>query len=164
MSDHSFPNSRRDFLKAGAFTGLGAAFGSGVPLTAAPPAGAPGRTRFRVAPIDPVRIGFVGVGGMGSAHVQNYMSIDGVEIKAVCDIVPAKVERIQKMCTDAGRPKPAGYSNGPWDFKRMCETERAAKPTAVAKSDAVHGRNLFARVCSWCSSKEQPSGCSTNRE
>jgi hypothetical protein len=124
MSDRLFRNSRRDFLKAGAFTGLGAALGDGAARSAAAAqTGAAGRSPFRVAPIDPVRVGFVGVGGMGSAHVQNYMNIDGVEIKAVCDIVPAKVERVQKWCTDAGRPKPAGYSNGPWDFKRMCETE-----------------------------------------
>ena len=123
MIDHP---SRRDFLKTGAITGLGAALGGAAPRAfagAGEPKGA-GRTQFRVAPVDPVRVGFVGVGGMGSAHVQNYLNIDGVEIKAVCDIVPAKVERVQKWCTDAGQPKPTGYSNGPWDFKRMCETER----------------------------------------
>jgi len=122
MIDHP---SRRDFLKTGAITGLGAALSGAAPRAfagAGEPKGA-GRIQFRVAPVDPVRVGFVGVGGMGSAHVQNYMNIDGVEIKAVCDIVPAKVERVQKWCADAGRPKPTGYSNGPWDFKRMCETE-----------------------------------------
>jgi len=125
MSDHSSRRSRREFLKAGAVTGLGAALGGVAPRAIAGigQARGTGRTQFRVAPVDPVRVGFVGVGGMGSAHVQNYMNIDGVEIKAVCDIVPAKVERVQKWCADAGRPKPAGYSNGPWDFKRMCETE-----------------------------------------
>ena len=125
MSDLSSRRSRREFLKAGAVTGLGAALGGAAPRAFAGigQTRATGRTQFRVAPVDPVRVGFVGVGGMGSAHVQNYMNIDGVEIKAVCDIVPARVERVQKWCADAGRPKPTGYSNGPWDFKRMCETE-----------------------------------------
>jgi len=50
---------------------------------------------------------------MGSAHVQNYLNIDGVEIKAVCDVVPTKVERAQKWVVEAGQPKPNGYSNGP---------------------------------------------------
>jgi predicted dehydrogenase len=60
---------------------------------------------------------------MGSTHVQNYLNIDGVQVKAICDIVPAKVERAQKWVVAAGQPKPTGYSNGPTDFVRMCETE-----------------------------------------
>ena len=73
--------------------------------------------------MDRVRIGFVGVGGMGSAHVRNFLKIEGVEVRAVCDIVPEKVERIQKWTTEAGQPKPTGYSRGDHDFERMCETE-----------------------------------------
>ena len=33
---------------------------------------------------------------------------------------------------------------------RICETPSAAKPTAVAKIDAVHGGNLFASAKTWC--------------
>ena len=123
MSPRHMNTSRREFLKAGAWTGLGAAFGNLARASGpVPQAKGEARTQFKVPPIDPVRVGFVGVGGMGSAHVQNYLNIDGVEVRAVCDIVPAKVERVQKWCVDGGRPKPNGYSNGPWDFKRMCET------------------------------------------
>lgn len=123
MSDDLENPSRREFLKTGAVASAGAAL-AGLSLPGRAEA-SPGQAKsaFKVAPIDTVRVGFVGVGGMGSAHVQNYMNIDGVEIKAVCDIVPAKVERVQKWCTDAGRPKPTGYSNGPRDFERMCEKE-----------------------------------------
>jgi len=114
--------SRRDFLKIGAAAGLSAAVaGLEAKAAAAPPGEA--RSQFKTAPIPTVRVGFVGVGGMGSAHVQNYLNIEGVEIKAICDIVPAKVERAQKWVVAAGQPKPAGYSNGPEDFRRMCETE-----------------------------------------
>jgi len=60
---------------------------------------------------------------MGSAHVRNFLNIEGVEVKAVCDIVPAKVERIQEWVVEGGQPKPAGYDRGLWDFKRLCETE-----------------------------------------
>lgn len=78
---------------------------------------------FKVAPIDPVRVGFVGVGGMGTNHVRNLLRIEGVELRAVCDIVEEKVARIQRMVEEAGQPKPAGYSRGEYDFKRMCESE-----------------------------------------
>lgn len=74
-------------------------------------------------PMDTVRIGFVGVGGMGSAHVRNLLRIEGCVIKAVGDIVPEKVSRIQDLVAAAGFPRPTGYSRGPRDFVRMCEEE-----------------------------------------
>ena len=110
---------RRNFLKIGAAAGAAMA---AIKLEAKPPLpGGEAFTQFRVPSIDPVRIGFVGVGNMGSAHVRNFMGIDGVEIRAVCDIVESKVERVQKWLTDSGRPKPEGYSRGPRDFQRLCE-------------------------------------------
>lgn len=74
-------------------------------------------------PLNKVRIGFVGVGSQGSWHVQNFLKMDNVEIKAVCDIIPEKVEKIQKWVVDAGFPKPVAYTKGEKDFIRMCETE-----------------------------------------
>jgi len=124
MSEDIKNTSRRDFLKAGAAAGLGAAV-AGLGMKAGEPAGAPGeaRSQFTAPAIPTVKVGFVGVGGMGSAHVQNYLNIEGVEVKAICDIRAAHVERAQKWVVEAGQPKPAGYSNGPRDFERMCETE-----------------------------------------
>src|SRR3972149_8733307 len=121
--------NRRDFLKIGVAASLGAALGksalAGRSAEFPPGAGSSGDTllEFKVPPIDPVRIAFVGVGGMGSAHVRNFLKIEGVEIKAVCDIVEEKVARIQAWCEEAGLPRPEGYSRGDWDFKRLCERD-----------------------------------------
>jgi len=124
MSDKIKNPSRRDFLKAGAMAGIGTAWaGWHFAKPAEAQAKGEARSQFKVKPVQTVKVGFVGVGGMGSAHVQNYLNIDGVQIKAICDIVPAKVERAQKWVEAAGQPKPTGYSMGPTDFKRMCETE-----------------------------------------
>jgi predicted dehydrogenase len=125
MNDNDRHQSRRDFLKIGAAAGLGAAV-AGLGLEGKDAASSlPGeaRSQFKASPVPTVRVGFVGVGGMGSAHVQNYLNIEGVEVKAICDIVPAKVERAQKWVVEAGQPKPVGYSKGLEDFRRMCETE-----------------------------------------
>jgi hypothetical protein len=131
MEEKTFPQhdkddfNRRDFLRVGTLTGLGVAMaglgmsGCSKEATMGP---APDKL-FSVKPIDTVRIGFVGVGGMGSAHVRNFMRIDGVEIKAVCDIVEEKVQRVQKWVEESGKPKPNGYSRGDYDFVRMCEEE-----------------------------------------
>src|SRR5207248_3085420 len=74
-------------------------------------------------PMDTVRIGFVGVGGQGTAHVHNLLRVEGCVIKAVDDIVPEKVTKIQDLVEQAGFPRPTGYSRGPTDFVRMCEQE-----------------------------------------
>jgi len=90
----SSEQNRREFLKLGAVAGLGAALG-GAALTGCATTGrraqpAP-RESFAAPPMERVRIGFVGVGGMGSNHVNQFLKIDGAEIHAVCDIVPEKL-------------------------------------------------------------------------
>ena len=120
---------RREFLKTGLVAGVGTALRKsrlgrgGKDLSLGPQLSRDTLIEFQAPPIDPVRIGFVGVGGMGSAHVRNFLRIAGVEIMAVCDIAEEKVARIQGWCVEAGRPKPEGYSRGDWDFKRLCERD-----------------------------------------
>ncbi|HXL07513.1 MAG TPA: hypothetical protein VN964_11365, partial [Gemmatimonadales bacterium] len=88
------------------------------------PSPGPAPERFLAAPpLDTVRIGFVGVGGQGTAHVHNLLRVEGCVIKAVDDIVPEKVTKIQDLVEQAGFPRPTGYSRGPTDFVRMCEQE-----------------------------------------
>lgn len=77
----------------------------------------------KVDPIPTVKLGFIGVGMQGSSHIRNFLNIPGVEIKAVCDIIPEKAERIKKWVVEAGFEAPTLYTKGEYDFKRMCETE-----------------------------------------
>jgi predicted dehydrogenase len=115
---------RRDFLKLGALGGLGLALGNlGLKTSAAADKPESPPALPTVPPIDTVRIGFVGVGGMGTGHVRNLLQIEGVQIRAVCDIVEAKVARVQEMVVKAGQPKPEGYSRGERDFERLCRQE-----------------------------------------
>ncbi len=117
--------NRRDFMRAGALTGLGLTIG-GLAMNRCSQAQALGPAPdhpFFVPSLDKVRIGFVGVGGMGSAHVRNFLRIEGVEIRAVCDIVEEKVKRVQKWVVESGQPEPGGYSRGNTDFVRMCEEQ-----------------------------------------
>ena len=116
--------SRRDFLKIGAAAGLGAAL-AGISMS-----GCAASRKLKTSPLimrnnslTNVRMGFVGVGMQGSGHVRNFLNIENVEIKAICDIIPEKVEKMQKMVTDKGHPKPAGYSRSEQDFVRMCGEE-----------------------------------------
>ena len=114
--------TRRDLLKGGTAVGLLAASG-GLCLLNDPQQSEAAQATAQQGAIDVVRVGFVGVGHQGSAHVRNLLRIEGVEIRAICDIVEAKVARAQKWVRDAGQARPAGYSRGDTDFKRMCERE-----------------------------------------
>ncbi|KPK72254.1 MAG: hypothetical protein AMJ79_15860, partial [Phycisphaerae bacterium SM23_30] len=73
--------------------------------------------------LETVRVGFVGVGNQGSGHFRNLLRIEGVQIKAVCDIREEVVQRCQQQVEKAGQPVPAGYFQGVEDFKRMCDRE-----------------------------------------
>ncbi|MFC2085929.1 Gfo/Idh/MocA family protein [Bacteroidota bacterium] len=122
---------RRAFLKLGAggaaATALVAACSNETTQhhQAVPPSGlgeAP--VNLLAAPaIDLVRIGFVGVGGMGSVHVQNLLQIEGVQIKAVCDIREEHARRARNLIVESGQPEPTLYTRGETDFERMCSEE-----------------------------------------
>lgn len=77
--------------------------------------------RAQTAPAKKVRIAFVGVGGRGTGHVREFLKIENVEVKAVCDIVESKVQNAQALVQKAGQPAPEGYSRGPTDYKRLCD-------------------------------------------
>ncbi len=123
MNNENKSIDRRDFLKIGTASAAGMALGGMALMNCAPYALKKPPILLPVPPIDPVRIGFVGVGGMGSAHVRNFLNIDRVEIKAVCDIVPERVARIQDWVEEAGQPRPEGYSRGETDFLRLCDRD-----------------------------------------
>jgi hypothetical protein len=112
---------RREFLKLG-----GAAVVAGAtPLAAQSPAPTSSpATPFGAAPIEMVRIGYVGIGGQGSGHVRNLLKIPGCRITAVCDIRPERTDWATKQITAAGQPAPTAYTRGPRDFERLCETEQ----------------------------------------
>ena len=112
---------RRDFLKiSGSAVAAGAlAAKTTVPVEAQAGAGAP----LAAPPIPMVRIAYIGIGGQGSGHVRNLLSIPGCRITAVCDVRPERTEWASKAIVAAGHPPPTAYTRGPRDFERLCETE-----------------------------------------
>ena len=126
---------RRDLLRVGAAgLGLGAA-GALSPLGAADAGDAPRMERraqelgpapaepFAADPIEVVRVGFVGVGLQGGAHVRNFLRIEGVEIVAICDTNEDRAREVAGWVVDDGRARPTLYTRGENDFVRLCETE-----------------------------------------
>ena len=120
---------RREFLRALGIAGIGLAAGSlSEKASAAPANQRPRRSNqsaagLRVPALDVVRVGLIGVGARGSGHVAQLLTLEGVEIKAICDIHEPATEASVNRCVEAARPKPDGYSRGPEDYKRMLERD-----------------------------------------
>ena len=124
MSDTT---DRRHFLKTTIGAGLGAAVAAGAAGTEAAqsPSAQPvtGQKLLAAPPIDRVRLGIIGLGNQGSSHLSNFLKVPGVEVRALCDLVPAKVERGAAKCAKAGAPAPATYTGGPEEWKRLVDSE-----------------------------------------
>ena len=91
--------NRREFLKGTAWMGA-AAFAAGCQLDRLG-FGAGGQMQnFALKPMKRVRVAFVGVGNRGTAAVHRVSMIPGLEIVALCDRDPARVEENLKWLAD----------------------------------------------------------------
>lgn len=78
-------------------------------------------TGYAAPKLDVVRIGVVGLGQRGSDAVERLSYIDGVEITALCDKYPDRVEKSQKTLEKMKRPRAKSYS-GEEGYKALCES------------------------------------------
>jgi predicted dehydrogenase len=70
-----------------------------------------------------LRVGFVGVGVKGSAHVGNLLRMEGVELTAVCDIREIQCRETVEQAKRLGHRPPKIYARGERDFERLCAEE-----------------------------------------
>ena len=56
------------------------------------------------------QVGFVGLGMRGPGAVERFPHLDGVEIKALCDLYPERVDSAQAILARRGFPEAAAYS------------------------------------------------------
>lgn len=72
---------------------------------------------------EPIRLGFIGIGGRGSYHLDVALGIEGVTVPAICEIKPERLYNAKRWIEEAGQPSPRLYDRGLTDFKRLCEEE-----------------------------------------
>lgn len=130
---------RREFLKMAGAISAGVAF-SGAELKGPDPAESEKKRlkktwkevhkkrtqRFNMSgyaapPLETVRIGLIGLGHRGPSSLRRLSLIEGVEIKALCDIRPERVQLGQEMLARAGMPPAEEYGKDEEDWMRMCE-------------------------------------------
>jgi len=135
--------SRRIFL------GVNAAAGVGMALAASQASRAGAEEKGAVG------VGIVGVGGRGSGLLGLLLGMEGVAVRAVCDIIPERVANAQKRVIAAGQAEPEGCSRSETDFERLCQRDDldaviTATPwewhTPVAVCAMKHGKYAASEV------------------
>ena len=103
--------SRRQFIRTGTMASIGMTMLSGQAAALA-------------ASDKPVRVGVVGTGNRGTGHVNTLLTIDGVEISAVCDLEESKASNAADICEKAGRKRPKIYSGNANTYREMLDKEK----------------------------------------
>ena len=85
------------------------------------PAGQHDVLGLTTAPLDTVRVGFVGLGMRGPGAVERFAQIEGTAVKGLCDVEPDRVENCQKLLEKFGRPRATAYSGSTEAYKEMCQ-------------------------------------------
>ena len=100
--------------------------------------------------LDIVRIGFIGLGNRGPDHLRQICLLEQVDIKALCDLRPEKINLATKRIK-APDFKPDIYT-GEEDWKRVCDRKDIdlifiATPWALHTPMAVYAMNHGKHVC-----------------
>ena len=85
------------------------------------PAGQKDVLGLRLAPMPVVRVGFIGLGMRGPSAVERFTHLEGVEIKAICDLHPERVEKSQAILKKAGLPEATTYTGSEEAWKELCD-------------------------------------------
>lgn len=88
-----------------------------------------------------IRVGIVGLGSFGEAHIQTFQSLPGVEVTAVCSRTP---ERVRSICDEYGIPRGSTDWNdiASWDDVDAVSVTTAdhehLRPTQIAARSGKH--------------------------
>jgi hypothetical protein len=107
--------SRRDFLRIGGITAVGASIPQLQAQSSNPPVASVIGMAF--TPVTP-KIGIIGTGGRGTSLLENLLAAD-VKINALCDVVREKAEHAQSLVVNAGQASPELYTDGDHAFESL---------------------------------------------
>ncbi|MCL4113831.1 UNVERIFIED_CONTAM: hypothetical protein GTU68_041393 [Idotea baltica] len=78
---------------------------------------------LKVAPIEQVKVGLIGLGNRGSSHVRTFSALyPKAKITAICDVRPEKVKKNLDYLQERGQ-NPDTYENGLEDWKKMVQRD-----------------------------------------
>ncbi len=103
-------NSRRNFIKKTAVATAGISLIPGMSFGTS--------TLFQGQKL---KLAFIGVGLRGTNHLNNALQRKDVEITAICDVDPKRVEKALSLINDAGFNKPEVYGSNDYDYRNLLE-------------------------------------------
>lgn len=118
------------------------------------PVGQKNVLQLTAEPIETVRVGFIGLGSRGKSAVYRYTFLEGVEIKALCDLKEDFVKQAQQTVTSK-KLKSAEEYVGENSWKKLCEREDIdlvyictdwLNHTAMAVYAMEHGKHVAVEV------------------
>ena len=152
-------SNRRNFIKYSSLTGIGLASAGMVKTYAADNLLKEHKTYqqqfnmsgYAAPKLDRVRIGFIGLGNRGPGAVERMSHIDGVDIKALCDIRSEKVNEVKKSLQNSMH-KPEIYTTKEDAWKKLCERNDIdlvyiATPWSLHAPMAVYAMEHGKHVC-----------------
>ncbi len=136
----SIKSKRRDFIKLAGLTGIGIA-GSSLDSFASGPSSPVdamlpqknslyedsrvqhfNMSGYAAPKIENVRIGIIGLGQRGPSHMKTMSGIEGVEIKALCDLRPEKATKAKKQLKNTDH-NPELYAGSKEEWKNLCQRD-----------------------------------------
>ena len=155
-------NNRRSFIKMGglaglSLTGISKVFGREPQETANRQSGGIWKEQqfnmsgYAAPKIDTVRVGFIGLGSRGPTHLVHTSKMEGVDIKALCDIRAEKVDAAYKKIENTGH-KPTIYTGHRDEWKKLCDRKDIdliyiATPWDLHAPMAVYAMEQGKHVC-----------------
>ncbi|MFT4222993.1 Gfo/Idh/MocA family protein [Dysgonomonas sp.] len=76
--------------------------------------------RLTCEPLKTVRVGMIGLGVRATKAINRFMYLDGVEIKALCDIIPSNIELSQSILFNYNHKKADEYTDKE-GWKLLCQ-------------------------------------------
>ncbi len=155
--------NRRHFFKQVALGGLGAAglaLGTSFHAEAAPKTknnllsvntkrtGGVNMCGFTAPKLETVRVGFIGVGNRGFSNMRQMTYLEGVQIKAICDIVPFRIDEAQKCLADQKLPAAKVYTGKDDSWKGLCEDPEIDLISIAVPRGPLHAAiSIYAMKC-----------------
>jgi predicted dehydrogenase len=136
--------SRRNFIRTGAVATLG--------MSVIPKSAFPVESEAKT-----VKVGVVGTGNRGTSHVNCLLTIEGVEIVALCDLFEDKVRNAAGVCRKAGRREPSVYFGDKDRYKEMLDKETLDTVIIATYWDSHSSIALYALKNGICPGIEVPA-------
>lgn len=99
---------RRDFIHSAAIASAGLVL-------------APGLTLGKASTDSKLRLAFIGVGLRGTWHLENSLKRNDVEVVAICDTNPERLEICRNHIADAGQKVAKEFGDDDYDYRNLLE-------------------------------------------